>query len=68
MLEPYPVVGVNLLVAQRYSVLLTTNQTAGSYWMRMELVSPLVVNGTNTDVRGVIRCVSATVSCANIFN
>ncbi|KIP03947.1 ferroxidase/laccase group [Phlebiopsis gigantea 11061_1 CR5-6] len=55
LLEPYTVSGVTLLVAQRYSALITTNQTAGPYWMRMELISPSNVTGTTTDVRGVIR-------------
>ena len=55
LLEPYPVTGVTLAVAQRYSVLLTTNQTGGAYWMRMELISGTPVAGTTTDVRGVIR-------------
>lgn len=31
---PYEVSGLVIDVAQRYSVLLTTNQTAGAYWMR----------------------------------
>lgn len=55
LLEPYTVSGVTLLVAQRYSALITTNQTAGPYWMRMELISPSNVTGTTTDVRGIIR-------------
>lgn len=65
LLEPYTVTGVSLDVAQRYSVLLTTNQTAGNgtYWMRMGLTSPLTVTGTNTDIRGVITYVFASV-CA----
>ncbi|KAI5474342.1 multicopper oxidase [Pseudohyphozyma bogoriensis] len=35
--EPYVVSGLTIDVAQRYSVLLTTNQTAGAYWMRSAL-------------------------------
>lgn len=31
---PYQVSGLVIDVAQRYSVLLTTNQTSGAYWMR----------------------------------
>lgn len=31
---PYKVTGLVIDVAQRYSVLLTTNQTSGAYWMR----------------------------------
>lgn len=32
--EPYDVSGLVIDVAQRYSVLLRTNQTSGAYWMR----------------------------------
>lgn len=35
--EPFDVSSVSLAIAQRYSVLLRTNQTAGAYWMRAEL-------------------------------
>lgn len=35
--EPVQVSSVSVAVAQRYSVLLTTNQTAGAYWMRADL-------------------------------
>lgn len=33
-ITPYEVSGVSIDIAQRYSVLLRTNQTAGAYWMR----------------------------------
>ena len=35
--EPVEVSSVSVAVAQRYSVLLRTNQTAGAYWMRAAL-------------------------------
>ena len=35
--EPVEVSSVSLAVAQRYSVLLRTNQTAGAYWIRAGL-------------------------------
>ncbi|KDQ55438.1 multicopper oxidase [Jaapia argillacea MUCL 33604] len=56
--QPFQVNSLWLTVAQRYSVLVTTNQTAGAYWMRAGLdtssfnyPSP----NTQTEVRGVIR-------------
>lgn len=44
-----------MVVGQRYSVLLTTNQAAGPYWMRVELEAATTVAGANDDIRGVIR-------------
>ena len=35
--EPFDVAGLSVQVAQRYSVLLRTNQTADAYWMRAVL-------------------------------
>ncbi|EKM52908.1 uncharacterized protein PHACADRAFT_100639 [Phanerochaete carnosa HHB-10118-sp] len=61
--EPYTVEGITLAVAQRYSVLITTNQTAepqGNYWIRAELISGLTVSGTNSDIRGIIRYDNST--------
>ncbi|GJE96139.1 multicopper oxidase [Phanerochaete sordida] len=55
---PLKVAGVTLGVAQRYSVLLTTNQhaePAGNYWLRAELASPVAVPGTNADIRAILR-------------
>lgn len=37
--EPVEVSSVSVAVAQRYSVLLKTDQPAGAYWMRAELDS-----------------------------
>ncbi|EKM52861.1 uncharacterized protein PHACADRAFT_100787 [Phanerochaete carnosa HHB-10118-sp] len=56
--EPYTVSDLTLGVAQRYSVLITTNQTAepeGNYWMRAGLINETFVAGVNTDIRGIIR-------------
>lgn len=63
LVAPYAVSGVTLAVAQRYSVLLTTNQTAGEgkYWMRAGLQSDMFTYdqpGQNLDIRGVVRCVA----------
>ncbi|KIP03948.1 ferroxidase/laccase group [Phlebiopsis gigantea 11061_1 CR5-6] len=55
LLEPYSVTGVDIVPGQRYSVLLTTNQAAGPYWMRVELETAMMIPGTNDDIRGVIR-------------
>ena len=67
LVEPYTVTGLTLIVAQRYSVLLTTNQTAGAYWMRMNLTVLQDVAGTNNEVFGVIRCVSSIRPLFNIL-
>ena len=48
--QPVKVANVTLGVAQRYSVLLTTNQHAepqGNYWLRAAFASAVPVNGTN---------------------
>ncbi|BGP59358.1 hypothetical protein NBRC10512_005153 [Rhodotorula toruloides] len=37
LVEPYEVSGLVVQVAQRYSVILRTNETAGAYWMRHEV-------------------------------
>ncbi|GJE95819.1 multicopper oxidase [Phanerochaete sordida] len=58
LVEPYKVQNLTLAVAQRYSVLITTNEhaePAGNYWMRTELQSLVPVNGTNSDVRAIVR-------------
>ncbi|EKM52883.1 uncharacterized protein PHACADRAFT_261553 [Phanerochaete carnosa HHB-10118-sp] len=58
LIEPQVVSGVAIEVAQRYSVLITTNQTAepqGNYWMRAELASVATLPGANADIRGIIR-------------
>ncbi|GJE96101.1 multicopper oxidase [Phanerochaete sordida] len=55
---PTVVSGVTLAVAQRYSVLLTTNQMGGAYWMRtLQQVDMFTYTlpGQNPDVRGIIR-------------
>ena len=62
LVEPYTVAGLTLAVAQRYSVLLRTNQTegAGRYWMRTFLQSDMFTYdqpGQNLDIRGVLRYV-----------
>nr|AAS21670.1 multicopper oxidase 4B [Phanerodontia chrysosporium] len=56
--QPYTVSSVTLAVAQRYSVLLTTNQPAEparNYWMRAALKSAVAVPGANADIRGILR-------------
>ncbi|KAI0705390.1 multicopper oxidase [Earliella scabrosa] len=56
--EPVEVSSVSLAVAQRYSVLLRTNQTAGAYWIRAGLDQDAFTYdnpGVQTEVRGVIR-------------
>lgn len=63
LLEPYSVTGVDIVPGQRYSVLLTTNQAAGPYWMRVELETAMIIPGTNDDIRGVIRYVPNGLSC-----
>jgi iron transport multicopper oxidase len=61
LLAPTQVAGVNVAVAQRYSVLIHANQTSsanGTYWMRATLQSDMftyVQPGQNLDIRGVIR-------------
>lgn len=55
--EPTVVAGLTLAVAQRYSVLLTTNQTNGSYWMRTLQQTDMFtykLPGQNPDNRGII--------------
>ncbi|KAI0942998.1 hypothetical protein AcV7_002262 [Taiwanofungus camphoratus] len=56
--EPVQVSSVSVAVAQRYSVLLTTNQTAGAYWMRADLDQNAFTYdnpGCEVEIRGVIR-------------
>ncbi|KAL4246950.1 multicopper oxidase family protein [Abortiporus biennis] len=60
LVEPYTVSGVTLAVAQRYSVLIRTNQTQadGIFWMRTEIQTDMFTYdqpGQNTDIRGIIR-------------
>ncbi|TBU24763.1 multicopper oxidase [Dichomitus squalens] len=55
---PFEVSSVSVAIAQRYSVLLRTNQTAGAYWVRADLdQTAFTYNnpGAQTEVRGVIR-------------
>jgi hypothetical protein len=64
LVEPYEVTGLTIAVAQRYSVLIHTNQTEGDgrYWMRTLLQSDMftyVEPGQNVDIRGVIRYAGA---------
>lgn len=60
-LEPTPVAGVVIAVAQRYSVLLHANATASpnaTYWMRSSVQSDMFTYdqpGQNLDIRGIIR-------------
>ncbi|KAJ3484465.1 hypothetical protein NLI96_g5633 [Meripilus lineatus] len=61
LVKPYTVSGVTIAVAQRYSVLIHTNQTVqqdGTFWMRANIQTDMftyVVWGQNTDVRGILR-------------
>lgn len=61
LLEPTPVAGVELAVAQRYSVIVHANATTnanGLYWMRSTMLTDMFTYdepGQNTDIRGVIR-------------
>jgi len=59
LVTPYNVTGLTLAVAQRYSVLLKTdNSTGGPFWMRAGLQSDMFTYdepGQNLDIRGVIR-------------
>jgi iron transport multicopper oxidase len=64
LLTPRIVAGVTLAVAQRYSVLLHTNDSTaanGTYWMRTTVQSDMFAYdqpGQNLDIRGIIRFVS----------
>ena len=62
--ESYEVEGVTLNVAQRYSVLVTTNQdaeSAGNYWMRAELISATTVSaGIKLLLKSLMRDRSST--------
>ncbi|GAA5919729.1 hypothetical protein JCM5296_000104 [Sporobolomyces johnsonii] len=56
--EPYVVEGLVIDVAQRYSVVLRTNQTSGAYWMRntiQEDAFTYTEEGFNGNQLGVIR-------------
>ena len=61
LIEPTPVAGVVLAVAQRYSVLLQANSTTSqnaTYWMRATIQDDMFTYdqpGQNLDIRGVIR-------------
>ncbi|KAI0092237.1 multicopper oxidase 2A [Irpex rosettiformis] len=61
--KPYVVTGLTIAVAQRYSVLIHTNQTEGDgrYWMRTLLQSDMFTYdqpGQNVDIRGVLKYAS----------
>ncbi|KAM0786984.1 hypothetical protein ACM66B_002402 [Microbotryomycetes sp. NB124-2] len=56
--EPYEVSGVVLQVAQRYSVLLTTNQSPAAFWMRATVQQDAFTyteEGFNGDQLGILR-------------
>ncbi|PIL29112.1 transporter [Ganoderma sinense ZZ0214-1] len=56
--KPFEVSSASVAVAQRYSVLLRTNQSAGAYWIRAGLDQDAFTYdnpGTQTEIRGVIR-------------
>ncbi|KAI0634300.1 multicopper oxidase-domain-containing protein [Trametes polyzona] len=56
--QPVVVSAVSVAVAQRYSVLLTTNGSAGAYWMRAALDQDAFTYdnpGVQTEIRGVLR-------------
>ncbi|KAI0269650.1 hypothetical protein BGY98DRAFT_937730 [Russula aff. rugulosa BPL654] len=61
LLAPTQVSGIVVAVAQRYSVLLTANQTSvenGTFWIRATLQTDMFLyqlEGQNVDIRGVIR-------------
>ena len=61
LVEPYTVSGLVIAVAQRYSVLIHTNQTSepsGNYWMRTALQTDMFTYdqpGQNVDIRGIVR-------------
>ncbi|KAL1948428.1 hypothetical protein VTO73DRAFT_12503 [Trametes versicolor] len=55
---PFDVASVSVAVAQRYSVLLHTNGSAGAYWMRAGLDQDAFTYdnpGVQTEVRGILR-------------
>lgn len=58
LVEPFTVSSLDIDVAQRYSVLLTTNQTAGAYWMRYTVSQDAFTyteQSGNYDILGVLR-------------
>lgn len=61
LVDPYNVTGLTLAVAQRYSVLLRTdNSTGGPFWMRATLQTDMFTYdepGQNIDIRGIVRFV-----------
>ena len=63
LVDPYDVTCVTFAVAQRYSVLLKTdNSTGGPFWMRATLQSDMFTYGEpgqNLDIRGIIRCAAS---------
>ena len=59
LIEPTVVAGVTLAVAQRYSVLLTTGETGGAFWMRSTLSLgnfSYTVPREDLHIKGIIRC------------
>lgn len=58
LVEPFTVPSLDIDVAQRYSVLLTTNQTVGAYWMRYTVSQDAFTyteSSGNYDILGVLR-------------
>ncbi|TFK81611.1 multicopper oxidase [Polyporus arcularius HHB13444] len=56
--EPFAVSSLSIAVAQRYSVLLRTNQTTGAYWFRSALDQDAFTYdnpGVQTEIRGIVR-------------
>lgn len=71
LVAPYNVTGLTLAVAQRYSVLLRTDNTTtgGPFWMRAELQSDMFTYdepGQNLDIRGTLRSVLVFLAAAHV--
>ncbi|KAJ3026601.1 UNVERIFIED_CONTAM: hypothetical protein HDU68_005380, partial [Siphonaria sp. JEL0065] len=60
--QPYTVDSVSINIAQRYSVLITANQTAGNYYIRANMYhgdpwtsAPIMPAGMNPELKGILN-------------
>nr|ALR81978.1 laccase [Scleromitrula shiraiana] len=58
-IEPYQADWIFVGIGQRYDVIITANQTVGSYWFRAEVQSGCGTNKNNGNIKGIFNYVGA---------
>lgn len=61
---PYRTNVLNIVIGQRYMVLVTANQTPGNYWMRADNQKACSANTQSDNIKGIIRYAGASNSTA----